>query len=1536
LPTQLLASATITRTFWKRFINCWLEKAGRYSTPNNSGVIMPNDSLDDLVNLWEEKNSNHARGGKEALRGFRYQIILLLLRLVNDFLSSKNTFSYLEKISDICTEELEGDIIIAQAKTTLWSFSSVLDELWLIHELAVAEMSESFVQRLKYRVYCSKSEIKKETDAVTRWRPKNTCDTIQIDLFKQKVTYSIDPDPMQKLLELLINVLKADNCLNTVLRWIGILIDSPVYGAKIVWHDLIDIKANRQKIRKNDFYIWSEKDKPPQEIVHINSINFNLQPGPNQLRKGYFAPRALYVELADKVLHWLREANKNTDFDDKLSMLWIGGRSGCGKSVALLHVLYQLYDAGVGPILWLGGNLKKLPEAIRFGSDLAMENHQIIIAIDDPYAPVTQADDNIWREVIDIANNMRLNNYEIPYLICCGPSYQAEQFRLQYNINIRINELKIPPTIDDRDDLEKWFSLSTGRTPIKCSEKNLLLVQLFFELHTGATLDAFAKKFKTRLIEVDKTEVLLRLVYKIIATNMLYSGYPEKAKDVKLDAYQNDAFSELLKDKHFAVNQNLARQGLWFAHPHLARVLFDSWFPNNGYYTSQRKDIVARAILDQAKYGDTPQEQTSGLWALTKLMTVQTFYQKEFKVENGLIYYVYSNWPLSENEIPICHLAAWVKIYFAFPGAIEDDLITFAISKIKPESIKYKGIRLLCHTLLANSSGKFIQYNYFISALHNFLLKTSDWFEWKFLIVDAFKKIKSNDICNMLSTWFDKLDEADVKYIILCRLLSYTIGPNKHWLINFVVSNWLPSITSRETKGIALLALLKRKDLGAHRTTIATIALGWVDRNLSSSVVERVLRRLINFNLSDDFTLRTVGIAIDYLHSHPLQISSSFLIGSLIKSLTVINKADVGSNRINFKNEIITFSSNWINLFSDHVEAQYVVDKLLRVRALTDNEWKNLAAISFELLKKTKWEIDANYSLYSLKRRHHILSVDKKLLFYELVNEWVMRSRDEYESLLTNKRFLKAAELLASMLPLSALLNDQLLNDDLKNKAINFINNSSDEAVEYFERKTLQLDKNFAWPSKKEANFIKSELNIKRDTRASMGKLYKIIREYKYIPSEHVETELDMAIAVANKYVTCHDFKSAGFLTTKILPIAAARSPRHFENIKYLVISIMKSGMPLNVLFGFIRDCERIIDEDWCGCRMGLIDFFQQVNLETPSTFDFFVTNLDTISFDYGRLTRAIVFIEQLLSEIPLRAGLYLPSLLYAVNRVQTQDLIEPCLKIFMSFMNSKECAEGPKSGVLKKLKLFFPGAIPSAFLGAFESVGAIDPWLREKAYSCEEIVEDVALMRYFNIAKEMISNDFLVRSGLLLASILVLSARSSNPSLLSSVLKTVLQLFSCPYFVQQYKDIFRHICEKSYWPNYDVYDVTFQAIGFGSPLLNKMVHDEAALPKLDYIYTLLENVELHISSNNAIAAYHILQYILPVVSRLSDDFLMQKSISLINKMFYCSSMSQRYRDRFVSASCDLLVKGLWKDVEYGVECLAKVGINADSNKFNS
>ena len=102
--------------------------------------------------------------------------------------------------------------------------------------------------------------------------------------------------------------------------------------------------VNSTSIPKSPIYIWRDIDRPPSQITS-GKVLTGEQPLPSNLRDGYFAPRPdVYNDLAEKFFQWWRDYHQAGDCSLRLPIFWISGRSGSGKSVALLHLLAHIHS----------------------------------------------------------------------------------------------------------------------------------------------------------------------------------------------------------------------------------------------------------------------------------------------------------------------------------------------------------------------------------------------------------------------------------------------------------------------------------------------------------------------------------------------------------------------------------------------------------------------------------------------------------------------------------------------------------------------------------------------------------------------------------------------------------------------------------------------------------------------------------------------------------------------------------------------------------------------------------------------------------------------------------------------------------------------------------------------------------------------------------------------------------------------------------------------------------------------------------------
>ena len=369
---------------------------------------------------------------------------------------------FTERLSDLLTVESGRAVTLTQIKKTATrkTVRSALEELWLIHQLA-ARKTPRLADKLRYRVLAShgtESEIKA---ALSDWHPERSPDPGDLSLFLQKVSPAIEPDPEDELLALLANKLDCGNPLDLVYRWLGLLQDATAEGglfeatAKFIWSDLHQLRGSDSESRPPGIYIWETGDQPPPEVSHGGFLS-GSQPQVRHLSEGFFAPRPeVYAALTDHAEAWIDSDPAGQDQGLRVPVFWIDGRSGSGKSVALLHLLARLHERGRGPILWIADKVEALPRTLRWARRLQRKGRPVIIGLDDPFAPAEQMEAAaLWREALTVIQDAREGNRsdEVPLLFCCGPSEQAEALQAEMSRDVLLETHTLP--VEEEEELQ--------------------------------------------------------------------------------------------------------------------------------------------------------------------------------------------------------------------------------------------------------------------------------------------------------------------------------------------------------------------------------------------------------------------------------------------------------------------------------------------------------------------------------------------------------------------------------------------------------------------------------------------------------------------------------------------------------------------------------------------------------------------------------------------------------------------------------------------------------------------------------------------------------------------------------------------------------------------------------------------------------------------------------------------------------------------------------------------------------------------------
>lgn len=594
--------------------------------------------------------TKRARGGIDALAGFDHQFHLALRLLIDNYLDSDPGVYFIEALSDVASTK-EESITVTQAKRTLTSSTlhDALDELWDIYSLARSR-SDVLAGRIRYTVASARAVLSDWPGSRDRWHPRSTGDPESLLSFKNAVRCECLPDLRAQCIQRLLDEFKAEHPVDDVNRFTGRLLNASASGSfdsavDEVVAELHGLRTAAQRLQRK-FRMWGPLDCPPDTITYEPDPRRAVRVGEPlrvaDLREGRLAHRRIYDTIKNACEDWLSQADAT---NGKLPTFWIEGRSGAGKSAALLHLLSQLYRENPSrAIIWVGERPDSIAGAVSWADWAFSEGRQVMIGADDPYLTDRMPD---FRRAVTTARDewehlSVLPNAVAPFLICCGPSEQCDAVEDDLGGAVELCRFKLLPETDsDLEELADWFQLRTGR-PAPRSDPNTLLVQRFFEWSNGDLPD-FARRFKRRLLDFDRDRaqnVVFEVVARILCMGRLYSDYPAKPlkRELAADSQLERAFIILGKEEaHFTFTPTDAEEssgGIRLTHPHLADALYRSWFSRPADAGARRLHL--RASLE-ASFEEDDQELSSHLSPLRAVARVARSGDPDVRARIGLI-----------------------------------------------------------------------------------------------------------------------------------------------------------------------------------------------------------------------------------------------------------------------------------------------------------------------------------------------------------------------------------------------------------------------------------------------------------------------------------------------------------------------------------------------------------------------------------------------------------------------------------------------------------------------------------------------------------------------------------------------------------------------------------------------------------------------------------------------------------------------------------------------------------------------------------
>lgn len=617
----------------------------------------------------------------------------------------------------------------------------------------------------------AREDIKK---AVANWVPKEGADDDELRKFKEKVEIRNEPDPDDQLLVLLANHFFASDPLAKMHEWLGELFNAAeaqgnfTPALKRIWIDLRVLQNSRHE-PKSPGHLWSAEDQPPGPgKVEQGPIRIQERAVISDLREGRFADRQIFRKLARKAEEWIEKAPGSHEAGRKLSLFWIGGRSGTGKSIALLHVLAMLHAQENNRfIIWLDNNIDALPECFRWARPLLQDGREVLIGIDDPF-PAGREND--LAGILNLARH-ELSGLRFPLIVCCGPAEQRLSFREQFGHLAAIFPVELPKeTADDRALLWDWYQRRTGtkRSQPFSPDQDVLLVQLFFEWWTGKPIGDFASGFRRRIQGLDHTptKAFEPFMYSLFAVNRLYVNYPIELmkNDHQIPEFEV-AFNRLHREEsHLTVEEESNRPGVRIAHPHLANAIYESesWFPREPASEPHRRDHLKKVIFRSLEECGQPRDKLAILWAIARLGDPAGDEAARSRLDSAtiatLLHDVTTKMQSGFGVLPVYVLPVLIELQARYPST------KFALSPLKTacdalvrQAVNETGFRLLCHKVLQHREAlqriDAATTKRAIQSVRSVLQDKIFWAEWPHIALDYRKTIADPTIDPWIGNW---------------------------------------------------------------------------------------------------------------------------------------------------------------------------------------------------------------------------------------------------------------------------------------------------------------------------------------------------------------------------------------------------------------------------------------------------------------------------------------------------------------------------------------------------------------------------------------------------------------------------------------------------------------------------------------------------------------------------------------------------------------------------------------------------------------
>lgn len=776
-------------------------------------------NFNQLADEWS--SSPRGTGGVNAIKGFNFQLLSAIkkIALVNDL----KTIITTEEISDI-TAFKSDSIIITQAKYCITSASvtSALNELWDIYNLIIKSYPD-LTDLVEFNILGQWSRLINIEKSIGNWKTRNLNNSNKSDInnFTNKISANVESNPYEEIIQKLITEYSVENPWSLVDSWLGKLYSSISKGivndvCSGIRHDLQVYKAKKRRdSQKLELYLWKESDLPPEKVIRQEDLSKACVVGENPKRshliEGRFASRDIYNDIYQTFCSWLESNDSKSR--GKLPVFWISGRSGTGKSIALLHLLSMIKSGERESIVaWFGNKPSALNSFLPYLDELCEYHEKSYICFDDPYTYKRQEvfDNNVLL-LSDLADRLTNNKLEsnIPFILCCGPDEQLDWCEDDLGDYLDIKKYRLRD--ENRNDIEEikaWYEERTGSSVTQSSDSDeILLVQAVFEWSRKESLKDFARHFKKRLSDDrwDHQSISpFEVVSNVLAINRLYELFPSKWLDElrESDPKLAKAIYQLENDDHHLMLKQ-DESGVKLAHPHLADVLYREWYgrPSDTQY---RKKHLSDYISFVEKESNSTKHSLLPLWMIAKLSN------PNFKMEGvsvpriDLVYDdlkdVLPNFYRQHLNIdePLSYMPVWTNLNRNFNLQIKPSPLDIIGESIVAENIEETGFRLSCHKIIEfyEDSDTLSRNN-----LHLILRTCKEWHEWKHVLFDYIRKLGINELDEMLLE-FIKEDPENPTLVKISHYLC-RVSPEDDEKVQRVMGYWLETCSVNAPSWVA-------------------------------------------------------------------------------------------------------------------------------------------------------------------------------------------------------------------------------------------------------------------------------------------------------------------------------------------------------------------------------------------------------------------------------------------------------------------------------------------------------------------------------------------------------------------------------------------------------------------------------------------------------------------------------------------------------------------------------------------------------------